>query len=157
MNEFWAHRENISESIAAAGFAHKNDISIPIDRLGAFIEGLNALIAKEASDVLCVVFGHIADGNLHLNYLAPKGSDLAQFKTAVKVLEKKVFNLIKDHEGSISAEHGIGLLKKKDLSFSRSTSEIEFMKGIKKIFDPKNTMNPGKIFDAVVGGVSHPS
>ncbi len=58
-SEFWSHRENISESIAAAGFAHKNDISIPIDQLGAFIAGLNALIAKESSDMLCIVFGHI--------------------------------------------------------------------------------------------------
>ncbi len=147
MTEFWSHRENISESIAAAGFAHKNDISIPIDQLGAFIAGLNALIAKEASDLICIVFGHIADGNLHLNYLAPKGTELSLFKDSVKVLEKKVFDLIKAHEGSISAEHGIGLLKKKDLPYSRTASEIEIMRGIKKIFDPQNIMNPGKIFD----------
>jgi len=147
MNEFWSHRENISESIAAAGFAHKNDISIPIDQLGSFIAGLDALIAGETNNILCVVFGHIADGNLHLNYLAPKGADLSMFKASVQVLEKKIFSLIKKHEGSISAEHGIGLLKKKDLLFSRTAAEVDVMKQIKRIFDPQNIMNPGKIFD----------
>lgn len=145
--DFWSHRENISESIAMAGFAHKNDISIPIDRLSAFIAALNALILQEKTDFLCIIFGHIADGNLHLNYLAPKNSEIAGFRVTVKAFEKKVFDLVKSHAGSISAEHGIGLLKKEDLPFSRSASEISIMRKIKQILDPKQLMNPGKIFD----------
>lgn len=145
--DFWSHRENISESIAKAGFAHKNDISIPIDLLSSFIDALDTLIAREKSDFLCIVFGHIADGNLHLNYLASQNADLAKFRTNAKAFEKKVFDLVKRHSGSISAEHGIGLLKKNDLLFSRSASEISIMRGIKQVLDPKQLMNPGKIFD----------
>jgi FAD/FMN-containing dehydrogenase len=146
-SDFWAHRENISESIANEGFAHKNDISVPIDTMTAFISELTALIDVERPEFKVVIFGHIADGNLHLNYVAPKGADIPAFRKAAKQLEQKVFALIRKFGGSISAEHGIGLLKKADLSFSRSPAELNFMKQIRKVFDPDGLMNPGKIFE----------
>lgn len=145
--DFWAHRENISESIANEGFAHKNDISVPIDTMTAFISELSALIDAERPDFKVVIFGHIADGNLHLNYVAPKGADVPAFRKAAKQLEQKVFALIRKFGGSISAEHGIGLLKKADLPFSRSSTELNFMRQIRRAFDPDGLMNPGKIFD----------
>lgn len=145
--DFWAHRENISESIANEGFAHKNDISVPIDTMSDFISELSVLIDSEQPNFKVVTFGHIADGNLHLNYVAPKGADVPSFRADAKRLEQKVFQLIEKFGGSISAEHGIGLLKKDDLAFSRSSVEIDFMRQIRKIFDPDGLMNPGKIFE----------
>ncbi|HNM05611.1 MAG TPA: FAD-linked oxidase C-terminal domain-containing protein, partial [Leptospiraceae bacterium] len=92
------------------------------------------------------LFGHIGDGNLHLNILKPREMSEDVFFSSCKKVDPEMFELIRKHNGSISAEHGIGLLKKDFLSFSRSETEIKIMKEIKKILDPENIMNPGKIF-----------
>ena len=91
--------------------------------------------------------GHIGDGNLHINYVAPKDLERAKFKQISASVEREIFSLLPKYQGSISAEHGIGLVKKADLSLTRSKSEVGFMKQIKKVFDPNGIMNPGKIFD----------
>jgi FAD/FMN-containing dehydrogenase len=146
--ELWGLRENITESIAAHGHARKNDISLAIDQLEPFIADLEReVLASAPADMKLVLFGHIGDGNLHINYVAPKAEPFAEFQARARVVEEKVFRLLARYKGSISAEHGIGLLKKKDLPFSRSEPEIELMKQLKRLIDPKNLMNPGKIFD----------
>ena len=146
--EIWGLRENITESLAAHGQVRKNDISLAIDKLDGFVRELEALLAiKNPKDMELVLFGHIGDGNLHINYVSPKSRDSKEFHVAARAIEEDIFKLLKKFNGSISAEHGIGLTKKKDLHFTRSAVEVEWMRRIKQIYDPKGILNPGKIFD----------
>lgn len=147
-HELWELRELITESVAANCIVRKNDISVPIGKLPEFVKEMLAIYeTREQKDIDLVLFGHIGDGNLHLNHIAPPTTDKEQFFTQVKILENKIFSLIKTFKGSISAEHGIGLIKKPDLAFSKSGLEIKIMKEIKHLLDTKNILNPGKIFD----------
>lgn len=153
--ELWGLRENITESIAVHGHARKNDISLAVNDLSPFIEKLSVLLAEipvgplktVAEKIELVLFGHIGDGNLHINYVTPKTEPFKEFQENARKIEEKVFALLPPFRGSISAEHGIGLTKKKDLHFSRTKQEVDLMRQLKKLFDPKNIMNPGKIFD----------
>jgi len=143
----WALRENISEAVTNVGFVHKNDISVPISGLADFISELKTLLLAAPKELELLVFGHIGDGNLHINYLAPLSVGKENFRNLARGFEVQMFEVLQKMGGSISAEHGIGLLKKKDLHYSCSPEQIDFMRQIKKVFDPKGIMNPGKIFD----------
>jgi FAD/FMN-containing dehydrogenase len=146
--EFWGLRENITESLAAHGQVRKNDISLAIDQLDGFVSSLEKLLSKrQPKDMDLVLFGHIGDGNLHINYVSPKTRDSKEFHAEARAVEEDVFRLLKDFKGSISAEHGIGLTKKKDLHFTRTAEEVAWMRQTKKMFDPVGILNPGKIFD----------
>jgi FAD/FMN-containing dehydrogenase len=145
--ELWGLRENITESIAAHGHARKNDISLAIDQLTDFIAELEVELKSAPKDMQLVLFGHIGDGNLHINYVGPKSEPFAQFNARAREVEERIFKRLARFKGSISAEHGIGLLKKKDLGFSRPAEEVALMRQIKAVFDPHGIMNPGKIFD----------
>lgn len=142
---FWKYREGISESLSLHDTVHKNDISLPLRNMEAFIDEMQALLDDEYPGFQIALFGHIGDGNLHLNILKPQNMEKEEFFTKCKSVDPDMFTLIQKYNGSISAEHGIGLLKKDFLSFSRSQTEIESMKKIKAIFDPKGIINPGKI------------
>ncbi len=143
---FWKYREGISESLSLAHTVHKNDISLPLKNMEAFLKEMDALLKEKYPDFESALFGHIGDGNLHLNILKPKAMADDVFFKACKEVDPMMFRLIQKYEGSISAEHGIGLLKRDFLIFSRTEEEIRLMKEIKKVFDPKNILNPGKIF-----------
>ena len=145
--ELWSLRENITESLSAHGHVRKNDISLPIDQLDSFIAELQAEIARSPKDIEIVLFGHIGDGNLHINYVGPNSGDKNAFQLKSRQVEERIFALLPKYKGSVSAEHGIGLLKKKDLKFSRSEVEIKFMRALKNMVDPDGIMNPGKIFE----------
>lgn len=142
---FWKYREGISESISIDYTVHKNDISIPLRNMENFIIEMETILKEEYPDFGIALFGHIGDGNLHLNILKPESMAADDFFTKCKNVDKIMFALIQKYHGSISAEHGIGLLKKDFLSFSRSEYEINLMKEIKKAFDPAGIMNPGKV------------
>ncbi|MGA9574526.1 MAG: FAD-linked oxidase C-terminal domain-containing protein, partial [Lysobacterales bacterium] len=88
---------------------------------------------------------HFGDGNLHMNILKPSDMSVAEFEKACGRVNPEVFELTRTHHGSISAEHGIGLLKRDWLGYTRSAADIERMRGIKAVFDPMNIMNPGKL------------
>ena len=90
-------------------------------------------------------YGHIGDGNLHLNILKPKDMDAAEFNKKCSIVNHQVFEVTQRLNGSISAEHGVGLLKRDYLEYSRSPEEIAYMKAVKAVFDPKGIMNPGKM------------
>lgn len=143
---FWKYREGISESLSILHTVHKNDISLPLRKMKPFLDEMESLLASKYPGFEIALFGHIGDGNLHLNILKPKEMDNEVFFTSCKKVDPEMFQLIQRYDGSISAEHGIGLLKKEFLGFSRSNTEIELMKSIKKIFDPKGILNPGKLF-----------
>jgi len=143
---FWKYREGISESLSLHNTVHKNDISLPLRNMEAFIQEMEALLNSKYPGFQIALFGHVGDGNLHLNILMPEGMEKEEFFVKCKSVDPDMFHLIQKYHGSISAEHGIGLLKKDFLGFSRSQTEIDSMKAIKKIFDPNGILNPGKLF-----------
>lgn len=149
--ELWGLRENITESISKHGHVRKNDISLGVEQLAAFVADLEQLFRKETAQAAAmevVLFGHIGDGNIHINYVGTdRAETFAAFQVRARALEVKVFELLARFKGSISAEHGIGLTKKKDLHYSRDEEEVAWMRAIKRVFDPNGTLNPGKIFD----------
>lgn len=144
--DFWGLRENISESLSQLAVNHKNDISLPVSKITEFCSELKTLVEKNYKGFEVIIFGHIGDGNLHVNYLKPENMSKEDFFKHAASADLKMFEMVQKFEGSISAEHGIGLTKKDFLHFTRSTDEIAIMKSIKKVFDPLNIMNPGKVF-----------
>ena len=141
---FWRYREDISESLAKYS-PYKNDVAVTISNVPAFMEDLDKVLAQAYPTWEVVWFGHIGDGNLHINILRPAGMSKEDFVKECRQVDLMVFESVKKYKGSISAEHGVGLTKKSFLTYSRSAAEVEIMRGIKKVFDPDNIMNPGKV------------
>ncbi|MEN5061289.1 FAD-binding oxidoreductase [Luteimonas sp. TWI1416] len=145
--QLWRLREGITESLAPH-VPYKNDVSVRISAMPAFLETAQALLAREYPQFDVVWFGHIGDGNLHINVLKP--ADLANdaFVAQCERVTKLLADTLHAHGGSISAEHGIGLVKKPYLESTRSAAEIAVMRGIRRALDPDGVLNPGKLFDA---------
>lgn len=141
----WALRENISESIAKFS-PHKHDIAVKPSAVPEFLKAIEAYVAEHYPDFETLWFGHIGDGNVHLNILKPEALENSLFLEHCRKVTQGVFEIVRRFEGSISAEHGVGLLKKPYLAFSKSQEQIALMKAIKQVFDPLGIMNPGKIF-----------
>lgn len=143
----WKYREGISESLNGQR-PHKEDISLPPAAMPAFLESLSHFHAESADGALIksYVFGHVGDGNLHLNTVWPDSWPLSKRTEKARDLDDFVFSAVTAAGGSISAEHGIGLLKKNDLPRMRSPIEIEAMRALKKVWDPLGILNPGKLF-----------
>lgn len=144
--DFWRLREDVSEATAAYS-PYKNDISVTISRVPEFLRETDAVFKKHYPDFEVVWFGHIGDGNMHVNILKPEDMSREAFVERCKKVDEILFGVIQKLGGSVSAEHGVGLVKKPFLHYTRSHAEIELMKGIKSVFDPDGIMNPGKIFD----------
>ncbi len=141
----WALRENHSEASKKEGPSVKHDISVAVSKIPSFVtEGLAAM-KKALPECRPVTFGHVGDGNLHFNCQAPAGWDKARFMPHAHAVNEAVYDLVVSYGGSISAEHGIGLLKVDELAHYRSKVEIDTMRTIKRALDPQNLMNPGKI------------
>lgn len=143
----WELRESISESLSATGLPHKNDISLPITGLRAFCDELDGVFASRYPGWEICLFGHIGDGNLHVNVMKPDAMEKADFLKQCSDADHAMFELVRKHQGSVSAEHGVGLLKKKYLSYSRSPAELLALRALKLALDPKVILNPGKILD----------
>ncbi len=142
----WRLREDISETISRFT-PYKNDISVKVSQVPAFLADVDGLVSARYPDFEIIWFGHIGDGNVHLNILKPDALAKEDFFRQCGEVSEEVFSIVQQYGGSISAEHGVGLLKKPYLQYSRSVVEIELMRQIKRVFDPANIMNPGKIFD----------
>lgn len=140
----WRYREAISESITPYS-PYKNDVSVLVSRVPEFLEVVNKLVIERYPEFEIIWFGHVGDGNLHLNILKPGTWELAAFKRECEKVSQEVLGVVAEFEGSISAEHGVGMLKRNQLLFSRSAEEIELMRELKKVFDPNGIMNPGKL------------
>jgi FAD/FMN-containing dehydrogenase len=145
--ELWSLREGISESLSATGLPHKNDVALPIASLEGFCSELDEVFRARYSGWEICNFGHIGDGNLHINVMKPEAMGRSTFLGRTKDADHDLFALVKKHGGSISAEHGIGLLKKPYLSYSRTPEEMEVMRSMKKALDPNGILNPGKVID----------
>ena len=142
----WRLREDISETISR-WTPYKNDISTTVSRVPALLADVEALVSDAYPDFEIVWFGHIGDGNVHLNILKPDSLSQEDFQARCGPVSEGVFALVRKYGGSISAEHGVGLLKKPYLRYSRSDAEIALMAGIKRVFDPAGILNPGKLLD----------
>jgi FAD/FMN-containing dehydrogenase len=144
--ELWRLREGITESLSRFT-PYKNDISVRVSMVPAFLDEARQLFAREYPSFEVVWFGHIGDGNLHISILKPENLGQEAFTAECGRVTELLCELLSAHGGSISAEHGIGLLKKPYLEQARSDHEISLMRAMKKVFDPAAILNPGKLFD----------
>ena len=141
----WRLREDISETISR-WTPYKNDISSTVSKVPELLAAVDDVVHKNYPDWEVVWYGHIGDGNLHLNILKPENLQIEEFKARCNEVSTDIFDAIKRLGGSVSAEHGVGTLKAPYLGYSKSDSEIDAMRAIKAIFDPDGILNPGKVF-----------
>ncbi len=154
----WALRENISEAQGAEGKTIKHDISLPISRIPEFVASTDAAIARAFPQLRLVVFGHLGDGNLHYNVSPPAqaagfdsaagrigAEEAAAFLALEGPLNQLVHDAVHAHQGSISAEHGLGVLRRDESARYKSPLELQLMRRIKQALDPLGLMNPGKV------------
>ena len=142
----WEIRDNISEAQKKYGSSIKNDFSVPIFSINEFIQEADKIVKDIIPGAKNITFGHVGDGNIHYNISQPKNLSSREFLSLEKELRSHLLVLVQKYNGSFSAEHGIGLIRKKDAKKFKK-DEIKLMKNIKKALDPKNILNPGKIFD----------
>ncbi|MBI1361084.1 MAG: FAD-binding protein [Alphaproteobacteria bacterium] len=142
----WKIRETLSPAEKAHGKALKHDVSVPVSRVAEFMERGEALVKRMAPDGDLIAFGHVGDGNIHFNVTAPQGRDAeAYLEGEGKAVTQAIHDLITELNGSISAEHGVGKLKRDEIARRKSPVEMEMMRAVKRALDPENRMNPGRV------------
>jgi len=141
----WKLRESISEAQRIEGVSIKHDISVPPGRIPEFLERAGQALREAFGEVRFVVFGHIGDGNLHYNLSRPQATENDAFIAQTPQANRIVYDLVAALGGSISAEHGIGQLKREEIRRYRSAIELDLMRRIKTALDPRGLMNPGKL------------
>ncbi len=144
-DNLWHIREELSETQRLEGASLKCDISIPIARIPEFIKKASSVVTELCPNCRPIPFGHYGDGNIHFNVLQPVEMNKNNFLELVPQLAAAVNEIVISLDGSISAEHGIGRLKREMLQSFRSEAELDLMRGIKNVFDPNGIMNPGKV------------
>lgn len=132
----WAFRENVTEAISAAGIPHKLDVTLPAARLAEFVDGVPDVVRATDPDAQPLLFGHLGDGNVHVNVLGPGGAEPAD------EVDDAVLRYVAELGGSISAEHGIGTAKLSQLHLNRSEAELAAFSAIKRALDPVGLLNP---------------
>jgi D-lactate dehydrogenase (cytochrome) len=142
---FWKLRDEMSAAQKPEGGSIKHDISVPVVAVPAFIAEANAAVVKLIPGARPVPFGHLGDGNIHYNVSQPIGAHAADFLARWHEVNAVVFAIVLRMGGSISAEHGIGVLKRDELPEVKDKVAIELMRGIKALLDPLGIMNPGKV------------
>jgi FAD/FMN-containing dehydrogenase len=142
--KLWALREGIPEAQKRAGGSIKHDISVPVSNIPAFIATASQAVEEYMPGIRLCAFGHVGDGNIHYNFSQPEAMDKQHFLSHWHAINDIVHTIAMQMGGSISAEHGIGLLKAKEIVARRSPVENQLMLAIKTAIDPRNMMNPGK-------------
>jgi FAD/FMN-containing dehydrogenase len=142
---FWKLRDEMSAAQKPEGGSIKHDISVPVAAVPAFIEAANAAVVKLIPGARPVPFGHLGDGNIHYNVSQPVGANTADFLARWHDVNAVVFEIVLRMGGSISAEHGIGVLKRDELPDVKDKVAIELMRQVKAMLDPLGIMNPGKV------------
>jgi FAD/FMN-containing dehydrogenase len=145
--ELWMLRENLAEAQQLDGPNIKHDISVPVSRIPEFIDEAVGLLEKAYPGIQPVIFGHLGDGNLHFNMAHPPAFDHAAWQKETAIVNEIVHDTVARYRGSISAEHGIGQLKREEMTRYKSEVELLVMRSIKRVLDPQLLMNPGKVFD----------
>jgi FAD/FMN-containing dehydrogenase len=141
----WRIREGVVEGQKPEGGSIKHDVSVPVSQVAAFITRAMEAVTDRLPGIRPVAFGHVGDGNVHFNLSQPLGADKGAFIDRWAEFNTIVHDLVVSMNGSISAEHGIGRLKREELTHYRSAIELDLMRKIKRALDPANLMNPGKI------------
>ena len=141
----WTLRESISEAQKIEGLSIKHDISVPVSRIPEFVERAGNVLEKAFPGLRIVVFGHVGDGNLHYNQSCADAAENAKFIALQPEINRIVHDLVHELGGSISAEHGIGQLKREEILRYKSGLEMGMMRALKQTFDPQGLMNPGKM------------
>ncbi len=148
--DLWRYREGISEAITRYR-PYKNDLSVRVSKVPEFLRRMDKLMASLCPDFEVVWYGHIGDGNLHMNLIGPADLPREAFEHRCHEISEQTYALTEAMGGSISAEHGLGLLKQPWLHRVRSAEEIAVMRGLKQVLDPQGIMNPGKLLPAQPG------
>ena len=143
--KLWALRENISEAQKIEGVSIKHDVSVPVSSLPEFLARADAALLEAFPGIRIVAFGHVGDGNLHYNLSKPDAQENTAFLASQPDVNRIVHDTVDGLNGSISAEHGIGQLKREELLRYKSPVEMAMMRSIKQALDPRGLMNPGKI------------
>jgi FAD/FMN-containing dehydrogenase len=143
--ELWRLRESVPEAQKHEGASIKNDVSVPLSRAAEFIDRASRTVEQALPGIRAVVFGHLGDGNIHFNLSQPVGMDRQAYLAEWDRIERLVCDIAVELDGSFSAEHGIGELRRASLLRYTSEVEIELMRRLKRALDPHNIMNPGKI------------
>ncbi|MDU7588102.1 MAG: FAD-linked oxidase C-terminal domain-containing protein, partial [Acidovorax sp.] len=141
----WALRENITHAQQMDGGNIKHDISLPISRIPAFVEQMLPRLLQAFPGARPIVYGHLGDGNLHFNVSAPAGIAPAAWQRETDAVNQLIHDAVAEMRGSISAEHGIGQLKRHEMALYKTPAELEVMRRIKQALDPQGLMNPGKV------------
>jgi FAD/FMN-containing dehydrogenase len=142
---FWRIREMFSEVQRHVGASIKHDISVPVAAVPAFIDEANAAVTKLMPGCRPLSFGHVGDGNIHYNVVQPDSADKAAFLARWHEVNKVVFAVVQSLGGSISAEHGVGVMKRDELPDYKDPVAIELMRALKHTLDPNGILNPGKV------------
>jgi D-lactate dehydrogenase (cytochrome) len=142
---FWRIREMFGEVQRHAGGSIKHDVSVPIGAVPAFIAEANAAVKKLIPGARPLPFGHLGDGNIHYNVTQPPGADKAGYLKRWDEMNAVVFAVVKKYGGSISAEHGVGVMKRDLLPSVKDPVALDLMRGLKHLLDPKGILNPGKV------------
>ena len=140
----WALRENISEAQKIEGVSIKHDVAVPVSRIPDFLAAADAALEKAFPGIRIVTFGHVGDGNLHYNLSKADAQDNAVFLSSQEQVNRLVHDTVHALNGSISAEHGLGQLKREEILRYKTAVEIGLMRSIKQTLDPLGLMNPGK-------------
>jgi FAD/FMN-containing dehydrogenase len=149
--EFWGLRESVPEAQRRAGGSLKHDVSIPVAAMPQFIQRGAALALALAPEGYLVAYGHVGDGNLHFNVNQHPDADGSAFAAREAPLKRAIHDLVAEMSGSFSAEHGIGRLKVGELERYAQPVELELMRGIKQLLDPRGILNPGKVLRRAAG------
>ena len=141
----WALRENVSEAQKIEGVSIKHDVALPVSRIAEFIARADAALLAAFPEVRIICFGHIGDGNLHYNQSRPEAQSNGDFIAQTGTVNRLVHDLVHQLGGSISAEHGLGQLKRQEVLRYKSETEMDLMRAVKQALDPRGLMNPGKL------------
>ncbi|MCK8780677.1 FAD-binding oxidoreductase [Rhizobium sp. NTR19] len=141
----WHMRESLSDAQKPEGGSIKHDVSVPVSKIPAFMAEADKAVLEAVPGARICAFGHLGDGNIHYNISQPVGADKAEFLAKWRMINDIVHPIVLAAGGSISAEHGIGQLKRDELAHIRSPIEMDLMRRIKMAFDPAGIMNPGKV------------
>ncbi|MGA0596831.1 FAD-binding oxidoreductase [Enterovirga sp. CN4-39] len=155
----WDLRERLSEVQRFEGGSIKHDVAVPVSRVAEFVERASAACEAEMPGVRVCAFGHFGDGNIHFNLSQPVGMDKGAFLATWETFNRIVHDIVREMHGSISAEHGIGLIKRDELPHYKDPVALDLMVTLKRALDPENILNPGKVLalgenlpDALPGG-----
>jgi len=143
--DIWRIRETVPEAERLDGPSVKHDVTVPVADVADFLVRATGAVLADSPDVRIIAFGHMGDGNIHFNICHPLGGDNEEFLKRRDHFNRIVYDIVMGMNGSFSAEHGIGILRRKDLEHYKSDVEMDLMRTLKRTLDPKNIMNPGKV------------